>query len=551
MELFRPDFLLLVCLFILLCLFIAFNPITRTHKAYLGFHFIMMLWPLGQVGVRSTDIPSFQHFYLNLSFVALSLIGPGWLAFVLVLTRRTHHLRRNPQLVVFSLPVLACVVSAIWNPYQLFVKPQDSHYGDRDYGPLFWMLTFVQFAYFFVALMQMFQAHRSVRSPSERKQLAVLLLGMFVLSVFTVLDLLFNVVLAPWLGIVQGLTSAGILLSDICFIIAIYKYGIFDLVDIAKHRIFEQVETGIVVIDESGQVLDFNRSALGFAHVVKGEFFDVERFLLSGQPANDVSNFLFRYRHRPEERVRTEILFAHGPYRSVSLRISPLLDQFASLQGRIVAFYDVTEQRKLIEEMNRKNEALHERNLELIAMQDELYRANQQLEQAAITDSLTGCYNRMFFQHYVEHEAYLCRQRNVPFSILLFDIDHFKQINDKFGHLAGDEVLRATVAAVRAELRSVDLLARYGGEEFTIFVPQATREEAHHIADRIMASVLNNEVPISGETIRVTISMGLVTEEMYDYDAESVEEMLQKLFSRADVALYKAKNEGRNRVVTS
>lgn len=551
MEFLRPDFLLFVCLFILFGLFIAFNPITRTHKAYLLFHFIMMLWPLGQVGVRSTDISSYQHFYLTVSFAALALLGPGWLAFVLLLTRRTHYLRKPSRWLAFALPALFCAVSAIWNPGSLFVSPQDGQYAARDYGPLFWVMTFIEFSYFFVALIHMFQAHRTVRSFNERQQLAVSLLGMFILSVFVVLDLLFNVVLAPWLGVVQGLTSAGILLSDVCFVYAIYRYGVFDLVDIAKHRIFEQVETGIVVIDEAGYVLDFNRSALGFFNVVKGEAFELERFLLTGQPANDLSEFLFRYRHHPADRIRTEILLAGGAYRSVSLRISPLFDQFKSLQGRIIAFYDVTEQRKLIDEMNHKNEALHERNLELIAMQDELYRANQKLEQAAITDGLTGCYNRTFFQHYVEHEAYLCQQRNLPFSILLFDVDHFKQINDRFGHLAGDEVLRATAAAVRAELRSVDLLARYGGEEFTIFVPQATREEAQRIADRVMASVLNNEVRIAGETIRITISMGIVTEDVHDHEQLPVGDMLQQLFSKADVALYRAKNEGRNRVVIS
>ncbi|WP_217595392.1 diguanylate cyclase [Cohnella sp. GbtcB17] len=559
MEFIRPDFLLFVCLFVLLGLFIALNPISRTHKAYLVFHFIMMLWPLGQVGVRSTDIPAYQHLYLTVSFVALSLLGPGWLAFVLFLTKRTHYLRRPPRLLAFFMPALFCAVSAIANPFGQFLKPEDGQYGDRHYGPLFWIMTFVQFAYFFIALLHMFNAHRTVRSINERKQLATTLLGMFVLTLFAVLDLLFNVVLSPWLGVVQGLTSTGIVLSDICFVVAIYRYGVFDLVDTAKHKIFEQVETGIVVIDESCKILDYNRSAVRFAHLVKGEAFDLERILLSGQPANDVSEFLFRYRHHPADRIRTEILLTDGPYRSVSLQISPLMDQFKTLQGRIVAFYDVTEQRKLIDEMNEKNEALHERNLELIAIQDELYRANKKLEKAAITDGLTGCYNRIFFQHYVEHEAFLCKQRGVPFSILLFDIDHFKRTNDRYGHLAGDEVLRSAAVAARSALRGSDLLARYGGEEFTVFLPQTNRDEAQAVADRIMASVLGNEAWIAGEKISVTISMGIVTDGLGEAAAASddgdgrtdIAADLRTLFAKADVALYKAKNEGRNRVVIS
>nr|WP_052475986.1 GGDEF domain-containing protein [Cohnella kolymensis] len=103
--------------------------------------------------------------------------------------------------------------------------------------------------------------------------------------------------------------------------------------------------------------------------------------------------------------------------------------------------------------MNRKNEALHERNMELIAIQDELFRVNQKLEQMAITDGLTGCFNRRYLMQQLEHEVLLNMRYRIPYSILLFDIDHFKQINDHYGHLVGDEVIRSTVNIVRDTLR--------------------------------------------------------------------------------------------------
>nr|WP_255654778.1 diguanylate cyclase [Cohnella sp. REN36] len=543
----RPDFLLFICLFALFVSVVALHRISQTHKVYLAFHFVMMLWPLGQFAVRTTDFPDFQLFYLNLSFVALSLLGPGWLIFVLFLTQRSHQLR-SWRLGVCLAPALVCVASVVWNPGHAFLKPVDGMYDQREYGTLFWLLTLVQFAYFFYALINMFQAIRTVRTSNERKQLATTLVGMFVLTLFAAIDLMVNVLLSDWLPIIPGLMSLGILLSDICFVVAIYRYGMFDILSMAQRDLFHHIAIGIVVVDENGKVLEVNRGAAPFFRLSKGDRFEMEKYLSPLQMQGEVNEFLYRYRHHPGERMRTEITLGESG-RHVSIQISPVLDHVRQAIGRVITFHDVTELRKLVDEMNRKNEALHERNLELIAIQEELFRVNQKLEQMAVTDSLTGCYNRRFLMNQLEHEVLLNARHRVPFSVFLFDIDYFKQINDRYGHVIGDEVIRATSDAVRSQLRRTDIFARYGGEEFTVYLPHTNRQQAEVLAQRIMQAVSDNVVQAGEERVSITISMGIVSEEQDALYIDNVKEYLRELFSRADAALYIAKNEGRNRVV--
>jgi two-component system cell cycle response regulator len=548
LALFWPDMLLFVSLLSLFVSVLAFNRITHTHKVYLAFHFVMMLWPFGQFMITTTGYPEAQEAFIKLSFTALSLLGPGWLIFVFFLTGRASMLR-GYRTILYLIPSLLCVAGVIWNPGYIFMKPIGGSYLDREYGTFFWLLVITEFLYIIIALLIMFHALKSVHSLNQRKQLATAVIGIFVLTGFSVLDLMVNVLLAPWLPIVPGLMSFGILLSVCCFVVAIYRYGMFDILSMAQRDIFSHMATGIVVVDENGKVLEVNRGAATFVRTAKGDSFEMEKFLAPLQPTGEVYEFLYKYRHSPLERMQTEITLQEPMTRHVSIQISPVVDDTKTLIGRIINFHDVTELRKLVDEMNRKNEALHERNLELITIQEELFRVNQKLEQMAITDSLTGCYNRRYLMQQLEHEVLLNMRYRIPFSVFLFDIDHFKQINDRYGHLTGDEVIRSTAEIVRTKLRRTDILARYGGEEFTIYLPHTNREQSELLADRIMNAISQNEVETGSEKVRVTISMGVVTEDSENLKFDDPKVFLREVFSRADTALYRAKNEGRNRVV--
>lgn len=157
-------------------------------------------------------------------------------------------------------------------------------------------------------------------------------------------------------------------------------------------------------------------------------------------------------------------------------------------------------------------------------------------------DGLTGCLNRRAFLEKLERELDRVGRYDVELSILMIDIDRFKNINDTRGHLAGDGVLRQLGDLLRKQVRSVDLAARYGGEEFVIVLPDTNLEGALKFAERLRQSVETNEFAEAGDAIKVSVSIGVAS-----VDA-GTESMPETLIALADEALYRAKNDGRNRV---
>jgi diguanylate cyclase (GGDEF)-like protein len=163
-----------------------------------------------------------------------------------------------------------------------------------------------------------------------------------------------------------------------------------------------------------------------------------------------------------------------------------------------------------------------------------------QTQQQALTDGLTGCFNRRFFEMQLERDMHLATRMRQPVSLILLDVDHFKRVNDTHGHDAGDVALRQLADSLRQELRGVDTATRYGGEEFAVILPQAGVEGAVAVAERLRARIERTEVPGVGF---ITASFGVAT---YPLHATSRD----MLVSTADRALYNAKNTGRNRVCT-
>lgn len=174
----------------------------------------------------------------------------------------------------------------------------------------------------------------------------------------------------------------------------------------------------------------------------------------------------------------------------------------------------------------------------------ELQELNQRLERLAVTDGLTGVFNHRRFQEALAAELLRSQRTQRPCSVLMCDVDLFKRVNDSLGHPAGDELLRRLAVSLQTTLRQTDLLARYGGEEFAALLPETTKAEAVQVAERMRAAVqaqvnLGDKWPHD-----VTISIGVATS---PDDGGAPEPVLQA----ADQALYLAKHQGRNRVVSA
>lgn len=165
----------------------------------------------------------------------------------------------------------------------------------------------------------------------------------------------------------------------------------------------------------------------------------------------------------------------------------------------------------------------------------------KQALESAFTDPLTGAQNRAAMNQALDREIKLARRQNNPLSIILLDADHFKKINDTYGHSHGDEVLKAIAKVSRETIRQSDVLYRYGGEEFLILLGQTDTDGAIHLADRIRENIAALDM-INGTAADITASLGVTT--LSEHDTH------ETLFNRADKALYQAKDAGRNRTVT-
>jgi diguanylate cyclase (GGDEF)-like protein len=188
------------------------------------------------------------------------------------------------------------------------------------------------------------------------------------------------------------------------------------------------------------------------------------------------------------------------------------------------------------EELERVHAQLQQAHQELATLNAELLEANRALAQAAVTDGLTGLKNHRAFQEALHSAARMAERLQQPMSLVMFDIDHFKQFNDRFGHPAGDELLRQVAQVLRESARAYDVAARYGGEEFALLLPNTTLEQAVQVAERLrqqIRAIENRHAPVSA-------SFGVAT---YRHGTPPA-----TLVYEADAALYRAKRNGRDQV---
>ena len=294
---------------------------------------------------------------------------------------------------------------------------------------------------------------------------------------------------------------------------------------------------GIVMVDRRFTIVLWNRfmemnSNISAAEVLGKNLFDtfpeinrnwLERKIKSCMILRTASfsswrqrPYLFRFKPSPALACEAEFM-----YQDVS--IFPIRDRGNMLQGVCIAIHDATEL------------AQHVRMLEQ-AMDQAV-----ELEESSQRDGLTGLYNRKFFDEQITQEMVRARRYGWPLSVAMLDIDHFKVVNDTYGHATGDVVLRTLARHLLAMLRASDTLCRYGGEEFTLILPHLSQENSRYLLDRLRKAIEDNPVELDdGTTVAVTVSIGIAELQA----GQSAGELVRC----ADEALYSSKNSGRNRV---
>lgn len=209
----------------------------------------------------------------------------------------------------------------------------------------------------------------------------------------------------------------------------------------------------------------------------------------------------------------TAIFYAHHYGRTYKVDTQWIDD---GLEGRIWTFHDISEERRLEEE----------------------------LRVLASTDHLTGALNRRAFQLAFKSEIARCRRYGVPLSLIMLDLDHFKRVNDTYGHQAGDAVLREASNLIRSSLRDSDIFCRFGGEEFALLLPHTGMDEGTVLAERLRYAIAEKPVDVGSAMVPITTSVGIA-------DLLSPTDSIDTMMRRADEALYAAKAGGRNQTVSA
>jgi diguanylate cyclase (GGDEF)-like protein/PAS domain S-box-containing protein len=309
--------------------------------------------------------------------------------------------------------------------------------------------------------------------------------------------------------------------------------------------ILDTVDAVILALDSSGRIVLFNKAS----ETLSGYRFDEVKdkcpwdlFILP-EEIEGVKNVFqrlttgdFPNQHTNYWRTRS------GEKRQIRWSNTALADENQVIQYIIATGIDITEQEKSKARLTQHQAELEETVRQRTA---ELNNLNAILENMAQHDELTGLYNRRYFNEALGREIRRCTRNGDPLSILLCDVDYFKDFNDFYGHLAGDQCLK-DVAAVFSQVfhRAADTTARYGGEEFIVILPNTSAEQALDLAETLRHTIWEKDIPHTAQPAqnRVSISAGVTTFQSSDiFPAEEI-------IRAADTALYAAKKNGRNRI---
>ncbi|MBN7818448.1 diguanylate cyclase [Bowmanella yangjiangensis] len=299
-----------------------------------------------------------------------------------------------------------------------------------------------------------------------------------------------------------------------------------------KLDLLDSIEVGIVVIDRQFRVKVWNE----FMHNHSGIQPDSIRHQCLFDYFDEIDQDWFRQKTEPVFTLKSPAfviweqrpyLFRFTSYRPVTsasdvmyqnITLFPLASRSDEAEHLCVVVYDVTD--------------------EVISKQ-RLASANQQLRQMSRVDGLTGLYNRRYWEESCEQEFKRCMRNQGTSSVVLLDIDYFKNINDTYGHPAGDQVIRTLAKAIRQIVRETDLAGRYGGEEFALVLPDTSAEAALQVAERIREFVQKQAVVYEEHSIPFTISLGIC---QFNPSFKGYMAWIEQ----ADKALYTAKDSGRN-----
>ncbi len=441
------------------------------------------------------------------SYAGIALAPVAWFQFALTFSQRTLHVSRILLAAVATVPLatLALVVSThhhqlIWLSWEV-VESNGYHGLVTEHGFAWHINAFYSYALLLVATSILVFSLAQFKQPSRTVWAAILAPACVALANLYSLSPLNP---WPWLD----LTTLGFLFAAMILSRVVFAIGTGSQMPVVRHRVVEQLKDPVLVINHEGVILDFNRSAQTTWDTLDDE--------LIGTPVTRLVP------HLSLELLLNSAINSDCTINESSFEVAttPLNDRDPESDVALV-FRDVTERRN----SERK----------LVEMKDEL-------ERMAHTDALTNLFNRRFFMTRLNEEFERVKRHNSILSVLIFDLDHFKRINDSFGHDVGDAVLVSVSTVTNNVKRVTDVACRLGGEEFALLLPETDKAGALQMAHRLRRGVEDYPyLDLVGHDLAVTASIGVATVTKQTRVPEAV-------LKTADRALYMAKHGGRNMV---
>ena len=447
----------------------------------------------------------------NIAYIGMDMIAIGVLTFSISYTQNKNQPGKWVWILLSIEPILNLIM--IWSDplHGLFrthlTTASVDHFNLIIYDHGIWGIIILSYFYtvFIFSLLLLIRFYLQA-NQLNRTQTAIFILGICFPYTMGILSML---------GFIKTLNRdifpVTFGLSSIFLAWGVFRFRIFDIMPVARERIIESMHEGMVLIDEKERIIDVNPAALeiiGFG----------EKDIL-GKPITHViplsnSNLLSK-----NEKIQLEAEIKNVKTDSTNMyeiRLSPLTDQRGEFLGQLIFLQDIT-RRKILE---------------------------AELHRMATTDSLTGLLNRRQFETLAKREFFKNRRSKAPLSILMLDIDHFKIINDTYGHAIGDEVLKEFTQRCQQKLRVTDLFARFGGEEFVILLPETDQERAEQVAVRVRDCISRTKMYTPKGPVGVSTSIGVAT-------SQNDKENIEAIIDAADQALYKAKDEGGNTIASA
>lgn len=307
------------------------------------------------------------------------------------------------------------------------------------------------------------------------------------------------------------------------------------MISINGETILNTINSGVILLNEDLNILAWNRWLETLTNIKESE--------IVGK--NIIESFPYINEKKLKRKVKSVLVTNTPSYYSmgsntylIDIPINSITnDTYSSMQQEItISPYDI----------EKKQVSIYiDDSTTICEVNSKLERLNKELEDMSHRDPMTHLFNRRYFAVQSEKIKSFCKRNDLPLSIITLDIDKFKNINDTYGHLAGDDVIIATARVLEKEVRRSDVVARFGGEEFVILLQDCSVESACIVAEKVRRSIEETTVNSADHNINFTISLG-VTQFDYEQDKDNIDTTL----GRADNALYRAKEAGRNRIVS-